>query len=102
MDLREEWRKELRPSAKALLLLDDLFKNPFVTVAHAQNVLNVSNPTARQVVSRMQSTGLLKEVSGRNWRRLYVAEPILKAIERSGIPRRRARSRKSNAPPATP
>ena len=74
MDLREKWRKELRSSANALSLLDDLFLNPYVTVAYAQSVLKVSNPTARQVVVRMQEAGLLKEVTGRAWGRLYVAE----------------------------
>ena len=90
MDLREKWRKELRSSANALSLLDDLFLNPYVTVAYAQSVLKVSNPTARQVVVRMQEAGLLKEVTGRAWGRLYVAEPVLHVIEGAAKSRRKA------------
>jgi Fic family protein len=81
MDLRERWRKELRDSAKALALLDELFLNPYVTVAHAQSVLKVSNPTARQIVVRMQRAKLLTEITGRSWGRLYLARPIMRAIE---------------------
>jgi len=32
-------------------------------------------------VALLEKEGLLKEVSGRAWGRLYLAEPILKAIE---------------------
>jgi Fic family protein len=91
MDLREKWRKELRANANALSLLDELFLNPYVTVAHAQSVLKVSNPTARQVVVGMQEAGLLKEVTGRAWGRMYVAEPLLRAIEGAAKPRRKTR-----------
>ncbi len=93
MDLREKWRKQLRDSANALSLLDELFLNPYVSVAYAQSVLKVSNPTARQVVLRMQDAGLLKEVTGRAWGRLYVAEPLLRAIEDNPRSRRGLESR---------
>ena len=83
MDLREKWRRELKASARALALLDELFMNPYMTVASAQTLLGVSNPTARQVVVRMQHAGLLEEVTGRAWGRLYVAKPVLRAIDGS-------------------
>jgi Fic family protein len=81
MDLREQWRRRLRDSAKALVLLDELFENPYLTVVRAQTVLGVSNPTARQLVVRMQKAKLLTEVTGRAWGRLYLARPLLRAIE---------------------
>ncbi len=81
MELRERWRKEFRENARALILLDELFLNPYITVAHAQTVLEVSNPTARQIVVRMQDAKLLTEVTGRSWGRLYLARPVLRAIE---------------------
>lgn len=51
------------------------------TVARAAEILDVSNPTARQAVGQLQAAGMLKEVSGRKWGQLYLAGPILKAIE---------------------
>jgi Fic family protein len=66
---------------KALALVDQLFVNPYITVARAAEILEVSNPTARQTVALLQKEGLLREISGRAWGRLYLAGPILKAIE---------------------
>lgn len=81
MDLREEYRHRLRQKPNALRLLDELFVNPYLTVARAIRILEVSDPTARQVVALLQGEGLLDEVTGRSWRRIYLARPILLAIE---------------------
>lgn len=63
------------------MLVDELFVNPYVTVARAESILDVTNPTARQIVELLEREGLLEEVSGRSWRRVYLSKPILKAIE---------------------
>ncbi len=80
-DLRETMRRRLRDRGKALMLVDELFVNPYVTVARAESILDVTNPTARQIVELLEREGLLEEVSGRSWRRVYLSKPILKAIE---------------------
>jgi Fic family protein len=87
--LRERYRRRLARKAKALVLLDQLFVNPYITVAQAAQILGASNPTARQAVALLEREGLLREISGRAWGRLYLAAPILKAIE--GPPRTKAR-----------
>jgi len=84
MDLRESYRARLRERPKALGLLDALFVNPFVSVARAARILKVSNPTARQAVQVLQECGMLEEITGREWNRLYLARPILNAIESLG------------------
>lgn len=81
MDLRETFRKRLHEKPKALALLDELFLNPYMSVARAERVLKVSNPTARQAVRVLEQKGLLEEITGRPWGRLYLARPILDAIE---------------------
>jgi Fic family protein len=81
MDLREAYRGRLGRKPNALRLLDDLFVNPYLTAARAVQVLNVSDPTARQAIGLLQGEGLLEEVSGRSWRRIYLARPILEVIE---------------------
>lgn len=80
LGLRAEWGQRLRSQPRALLLLDALFANPFVTVARAERVLGVSNPTARQLVSRLEREGVLRETTQRSWGRVYVAEAILQAL----------------------
>jgi len=83
MDLRESFRKRLRDKPKALALLDELFINPYMNVVRAQRVLKVSNPTAREAVRLLEQKGVLEEITGRAWARLYLARPILQAIEGS-------------------
>jgi Fic family protein len=81
LDLHDSLREDLRHKPHAVSLMEALFANPFVTVSRAAQLLDVSYPTARQVVAFLQSKGLLEEISGRAWRRLYVAKPILAAFE---------------------
>jgi Fic family protein len=81
MELRERFQRRLREKPKALALLDHLFLNPYMSVARAQRALKVSNPTARQAVRALEQKGMLEEITGRSWGRLYLARPILEAIE---------------------
>jgi Fic family protein len=81
MDLREKCRTRLRGRANALTLLDALFVNPYMSVARAAKMLRVSNPTARQAVQALEKSGMLEEITGREWGRLYLARPILGMIE---------------------
>ena len=84
MGLREEFRAHLRDKPKALALLDELFLNPYMSVAKAERVLKVSNPTARQAVMLLQRKGMLEEITGRTWGKLYLAKPIMDTIELKG------------------
>ncbi len=81
LDLRDKLRAQLVDKPRAQLLIDELFKNPYVTVARAQQLLAVSNPTARAVINVLTNRGMLEEVTGRQWAKLYVSRPILRAIE---------------------
>ena len=83
MELRETWRRRLAGKSNALVLLDALFANPYVSAAGAQKILGVSNPTARQVMAVLVKVGMLKEITGRKWGQLYVAKPILTIIEKA-------------------
>jgi len=81
MDLREEYRARLKTTPRAVELLDELFTNPYITVSRAASALSVSNPTARQAVAALENAGMLEEVSGRAWGKLYLARPIMRVIE---------------------
>jgi len=81
MDLRERSRRRLEDHAKALALLDRLFENPCVTVARASKMLETTNPTTRQAVKRLVDIGMLEETTGRSCGKVFLARPILRAIE---------------------
>ena len=89
MDLRERWRERLRDYPKVAQLIDALFVNPYMSVARAQRILKVSNPTARQAVARLEKLGMLSEITGREWGRLYLARQILKVMEKTDTTRAR-------------
>ncbi|MHB8806573.1 MAG: Fic family protein [Anaerolineaceae bacterium] len=79
--LRERYLKELRETPKAVALIDPLFQNPYMTVARATQLLNITHPTARQVIKVLEDAGVLQEVTGREWGRIYKASEISRAIE---------------------
>jgi len=79
--LRENYHLQLRHKPKAIALLDELFINPYITVARAAELLEVSHPTARQTIEFLQQNGLLEEITGRSWGRVYLAHPILSVLE---------------------
>ena len=82
MTLREEFNLRLRQSPRALALLDELFANPYMTVAKAASRLDVAIPTATRAIKLLESEGLLEKVTGQTWGRLYLARPILNVIEK--------------------
>lgn len=79
--LRDQYRERLRTEHKALSLLDDLFINPYTTAARAAKQLGVTKPTATKTIRLLEKAGMLKETTGRGWGRVWVAKPILKAVE---------------------
>lgn len=80
--LREQYRARLRDKPNALGLLDDLFTNPYMTVARAAKVLHKTTPTAKAAVDVLVERAILHEATGRQWGRIYVCQPIMDAIEK--------------------
>jgi len=85
INLREKYHLQLRHKPKAVALLDELFINPYITVARAGELLQVSHPTARKTIESLQQNGLLEEITGRSWGRVYLARPILTELEQPEI-----------------
>lgn len=85
MDLREQYRMRLRNKPTAQALVDELFMNPYVTVARAARTLHVSAPTARTSIMRLRDEGILEEITGRSWGRVFLATPIMQAIEGTSV-----------------
>jgi len=70
-----------RPAARDLI--EPLFLNPYVNASRAASVLGVSNPTARAAISDLVDHGILREITGRKWGRLFLATEILDAAQGS-------------------
>jgi Fic family protein len=81
--LRDDYRAKLGKQHRALTLLDDLFINPYTTVARAADRLGVTAPTARKTIGALETAGMLEEATGKEWGRVWVAGPILTAVETS-------------------
>jgi Fic family protein len=79
MALQTRYRDLLQAShatSNALALVDELFINPLVSTSSAQSVLGVSTPTARATIKALEQQGILREVTGRNWGKVYRADEI--------------------------
>ena len=84
LGLREEWRAACSPlprPAKAVELVDRLFAYPAVGVGRAAELLGVTFPTAQNVIDRLVGLGLLREVTGRQRNRVYLAERIVRMLD---------------------
>lgn len=81
LDLRARLHAKLEGKHRARALLDELFVNPYVTIPRAAKRLKVSDTTADKSVKLLASLRILQETTGRTWGRVWVAGPILKALE---------------------
>lgn len=85
--VRDELRRRLvseRSRPTALRLADQLFINPFMTAQNAARLLSVSEPAAQAAIRQLAAMGVLREVTGQQRRRVYIAEDVLRAIEGRG------------------
>ena len=76
----KEKLKEQHVSGNAVLLLDYLLGNPFITIPQASDYLQVSYPSAKSAVSRLVNTGILKEAHTHYRSKVFLAEKIADAI----------------------
>lgn len=79
--LRDQYRAKVGKNLRSLALLDTLFINPYTSTNSAALHLDVSTPTASKTIAILEKAGMLREVTGKGWGRLWVARPILKAIQ---------------------
>ncbi|RLD01086.1 MAG: hypothetical protein DRI32_09640, partial [Chloroflexi bacterium] len=83
--LRENYRKELekeRSSQRLMQGIHFLFGNPIISIRQIEAGLNLSNyRSAQRLVSRLESLGIIREITGKSRNRLYQADQILHAID---------------------
>jgi Fic family protein len=86
VSLREEHRllvaKEIRNTALAYRLLDQLLEDPLTSVSFVMKRLGCSFVTANKLIQQLEHLGLLKEVTGGQRNRRYRYDPYLLLFER--------------------
>jgi len=80
-DLGQRTRQRFGGEHRAQALIDELLVNPYVTVLRASQLLKVSEPTATRSIKLLAKSGVLEETTGKTWGRVWVARPILAALE---------------------
>lgn len=70
--------------SRASALVDAFFENPYLDATRVKGLLGVSDPTARKILGQLEGIGMVREVTGRNWGRQYLAEGVLAAIDDPG------------------
>lgn len=83
--LRETWIQELR-ARKArgvvLELIDDLISYPYITASLAADLHNVTYPPALAAIGKLVDMGVLREITGRDYRRTYACDAVLNVLDR--------------------
>ncbi len=82
--LLDKYRKALqkrRASGYVLELLEEVFQNPFVTIAYAAKRLQTTYPTAKAAVGRLKEAKILHEVTDKRWGKVFCAKELLDLLE---------------------
>lgn len=86
MTLKESIEKDIhatfgRRSNSALILMDELFKNPVTTVEQAAGICKLSFKAANDLIGLLNRKLYLKELTGQSRNRIFMFEPYLKIFE---------------------
>ena len=83
--LRDMHRADVARNAKALTLLDHLFRHPTVSVNSVARLMGCTFPTASKLVNDFESRGWLREVTGYGRNRLWRYQPYLDLFHRETL-----------------
>jgi len=83
--MRDAHRSEVTKNAKALTLLDHLFRYPTVSVNNVCKLMNCTFPTAAKLIANFESRGWLQEVTGHERNRLWRYQPYLTLFHRETL-----------------
>jgi Fic family protein len=82
--LWHQYRKRVqavRSSALPLILVDELFTRPYLTFSAAGQVLGVTFRSAQLNVRKLIAAGILHELPGRSYGKIFVAREVLDVLE---------------------
>jgi Fic family protein len=77
----QEKTSSVSKSSKMHLVVESIFKNPFITITDVADELGMSIPGASNLVHKLEEIKVLKEVTGKQTGKIYVAQRILDILE---------------------
>lgn len=83
--LKELYRQRIktkRTSALQLKLIDELFLSPSITISRAAEVMNITYMAAQNNINKLVEVGILREFTGRQRDRIYIAPDIVDVINK--------------------
>lgn len=90
LQLHEQDRQRLKSSfpspATAIRILDELKKQPVITISGTAERLGVSFPTAASAIRRMEELQILKESTGKSRKRMFVYQRYLDVLNEGTEP----------------
>ena len=84
LNLLENYRdriQEKRTSIYVTMLLDELFKNPYVTIPRAAVKLKTSFHTAKAAIEKLKKVNILVEITDKQRGKVYCAKELLSLLE---------------------
>lgn len=83
--------RETRSSAKLAQLADELFGRPRVTLSSVQSMLDVGHSSAQRYIDKLLDLRILREVTGGQRNRVYLAHEIVEQFSTAEPARRRTK-----------
>ena len=83
-DLQITWRSQLQEVGLPTWMLglaDVLFETPLVSGQMVQKRFGVSHPTAMKGLRRLEDMGILREITGKERNKLYLATAVVNTVE---------------------
>ena len=82
--LQEEWRAkaEVRRNSTAEKVIDALPGRPVIDVRKAAALAGTSEEAARQALNALEERGVIKQVTKRNWGRVWEAQGLWSLLDR--------------------
>lgn len=84
LNLLENYRERIqknRTSIYVAKLLDELFKNPYVSIPRAASKLETSFHTAKAAIEKLVKAGILIEITDKQRGKVYCAKELLSLLE---------------------
>lgn len=73
-----------RAKGVVLEIVDDLVGYPVITPTQASRMHQVTYPPAARAIERLERLGIVKEITGRSYGRVFACERVVRIVERPG------------------
>jgi Fic family protein len=73
-----------RAKGVVLEIVEDLIGYPIITPTQAAHLHQVTYPPAARAIERLERLGVLKEITGRSYGRVFACERVMRIIDRPG------------------